>query len=437
MMQRKTVDIGAHAPLKITDRTWLWPTLKVKCNNSVLPTNSSLFNIGDLGVCYIPFCDDFGPMNLATVYRFCNALDAICRNSTISNVIVISAPSKQDTTNAAFLLGAHMIMHRGLNPDQVYQCFYCVQPWLISYRDVSPGKQNFCLHLIDCWEGLWRAKQLSWLSFEAGRFELADYEHCDSPLNADLHEVVPGKFVAMRGPRRLAGGQAFENTPGGTRDFSPAYYADILLQYDVQVVVRLNEPHYDVADWASEGLALADLPFDDCATPPPAIVAAFLAIAEGVPGAVAVHCHAGLGRTGTLIALYMMKHHGFTARQAMGWLRIVRPGSVIGPQQQFLCDSEGTIRAAGEGFRRRGGAAVRLAAGVTAGELSEFIASAIAAANARASALQLDDVDAGRDDAVWVELAEHVLEARTRRDRRRCAPAGMRGRCSPPSPSND
>ena len=62
----------------------------------------------------------------------------------------------------------------------------------------------------------------------------------------------------------------------------------------------------------------------------------------------------------------------------MGWLRIVRPGSVIGPQQQFLCDSEGTIRAAGEGFRRRGGAAVRLAAGVTAGELCEFIASAIA-----------------------------------------------------------
>jgi hypothetical protein len=31
-----------------------------------------------------------------------------------------------------------------------------------------------------------------------------------------------------------------------------------------------------------------------------------------------------------------MKHAGFKADEAMGWLRIVRPGSVIGQQQHFL-----------------------------------------------------------------------------------------------------
>jgi hypothetical protein len=85
-----------------------------------------------------------------------------------------------------------------------------------------------------------------------------------------------------------------------------------------------------------------DQVFEDCSVPPSNIVDSFLRLAEGLkPGAVmAVHCLAGLGRTGTLIALYMMKHLGFTANEAMGWIRICRPGSIIGPQQQFLADQE-------------------------------------------------------------------------------------------------
>lgn len=45
---------------------------------------------------------------------------------------------------------------------------------------------------------------------------------------------------------------------------------------------------------------------------------------------------AGLGRTGTLIGLYLMKHYKLTAAETIAWIRICRPGSVIGPQQNFL-----------------------------------------------------------------------------------------------------
>lgn len=45
---------------------------------------------------------------------------------------------------------------------------------------------------------------------------------------------------------------------------------------------------------------------------------------------------AGLGRTGTLIGCYLMKHYRFTAAEAIAWIRICRPGSIIGPQQNFL-----------------------------------------------------------------------------------------------------
>lgn len=48
-------------------------------------------------------------------------------------------------------------------------------------------------------------------------------------------------------------------------------------------------------------------------------------VAEKAKGAVAVHCLAGLGRTGTLIGMYLMKHKGFTGREVIAWLRICRP----------------------------------------------------------------------------------------------------------------
>ena len=239
-----------------------------------------------------------------------------------------------------------MILRRESTTDQVLDVFDWLSESLVEpYRDATYSSPDFGLTLEDCWRGLERGKASSWLNHPAlpesarwGMIDIDEYAHWGSPLNGDLHMVVPGKFIAFQGPKDL-GPQAYSDELGYRR-FSPSYYADILRGQGVTDVVRLNEAEYDGGDFVARGIRHHDLCFDDCTAPPARVVRRFLDIVDGAAGVVAVHCKAGLGRTGTLIALALMRSHGFSAREAMGWLRIMRPGSVIGEQQHYLCAVE-------------------------------------------------------------------------------------------------
>ncbi|KAJ3309538.1 hypothetical protein HDU93_005508, partial [Gonapodya sp. JEL0774] len=118
------------------------------------------------------------------------------------------------------------------------------------------------------------------------------------------------------------------------------YRIDDLIRYfkevGVTTVIRLNNRIYDRKKFTDAGLDHVELYFPDGTNPPEMILKRFLEIAETTPGVIAVHCKAGLGRTGSLIASYLMKHHLLTTSDVVAFLRIMRPGSVVGPQQNWL-----------------------------------------------------------------------------------------------------
>eukprot|EP00291_Cryptomonas_curvata_P020098 CAMPEP_0172167516 /NCGR_PEP_ID=MMETSP1050-20130122/9623_1 /TAXON_ID=233186 /ORGANISM="Cryptomonas curvata, Strain CCAP979/52" /LENGTH=352 /DNA_ID=CAMNT_0012838331 /DNA_START=479 /DNA_END=1534 /DNA_ORIENTATION=+ len=294
---------------------------------------------------YYPFCDDFGPLNLGNVYRFCEEFADILSKSH-RPLLLYTRDDPRYTNNSAFLLAAFMVLELGLSSEQAWEPFRKLQPSpFIGYHDATFGASDFTVSVLDCLRGLEKASLAGLVRFktpvEEGGFDIDEYEHYDDPINGDLHVVVPGKFVAFKGPVGDMPSDRLWCDKEQVRMFHPGYYLPTLRGMGVTTMVRLNEQLYDGTLFEEAGLRMEELYFDDCTTPPADVVLRFFQICEDAgDGMIAVHCKAGLGRTGTLIALWLMKTHRFTAREAIGWLRVVRPGSVIGEQQQYLVDMQ-------------------------------------------------------------------------------------------------
>lgn len=109
-----------------------------------------------------------------------------------------------------------------------------------------------------------------------------------------------------------------------------------LAKCGVTLLVNLHERPHPPELLARYGLAEVHLPVPDFA-PPTAdqLEHGVAAIEQAVASErkVAVHCRGGLGRTGTLLACYLVKC-GLRPSEAIARVRAVRPGSIEAPAQE-------------------------------------------------------------------------------------------------------
>lgn len=328
--------------LEIMPDRLYWVALHSKPKNT---TKSHYFCI-DNELIYEPFFADFGPLNLSMMYRYCKLLEGKLRDPSLADkrIIHYCSHDPKKRANAAYLCSAFQMVVQGKSAEVAYEPFCGIYPPFLPFRDATCRVCTFHLTIMDCLKGLEESMKHQW--FDRNRFDVESYEFFEKVDNGDMNWIVPDKFLAFAGPCPTS------TDADGFPAFTPEDYVPIFRDAGIGLVVRLNKEQYDRRRFINHGIKHVDLYFLDGSCPSREIISKFLHIVENEPGAIAVHCKAGLGRTGSLIALYCMKHFQFPARAFIGWNRICRPGSVLGPQQQFLLDMEGEMFQAGAALRR-------------------------------------------------------------------------------------
>nr|XP_006812650.1 PREDICTED: dual specificity protein phosphatase CDC14A isoform X2 [Saccoglossus kowalevskii] len=327
----------------IKDRLY-FATLRNKPRST---TNTHYFCIDD-ELIYENFYADFGPLNLALLYRYCCKLNKKLKSFSLNKKKIVHYTSfdARKRANAAFLIGAYSIIYLKKTPEEAYRPLVAGNnPPYLPFRDASFGSCTYNLTLLDCLKAIDRALDNGFFHFDT--FDVEEYEHYERVENGDFNWIIPDKFLAFSGPHNKS---KIEN---GYPLHAPEAYFPYFRKHNITTVVRLNKKNYDSRRFTDAGFDHHDLFFIDGSTPSDAHVQRFLSISENAEGAISVHCKAGLGRTGTLIGCYMMKHYKFTAAETIAWLRICRPGSVIGPQQNYLEEKQASMWVQGDIYRKK------------------------------------------------------------------------------------
>jgi atypical dual specificity phosphatase len=145
---------------------------------------------------------------------------------------------------------------------------------------------------------------------------------------------VPLNFSWVVEGRLAASGQ-----PGVGSYFEGSLVQDLKIFGDLGIglIVTLTEQPLDRDALGLSNLTAVHLPVADMTPPAQETIDQFLELADEAESqglATLVHCRAGLGRTGTLVACYLARGR-LTADEAISSVRQMRPGSIETTEQEM------------------------------------------------------------------------------------------------------